>query len=210
VAQATGHSTPAFVVVGMAAVFGGAARVPMATLLMVTEMTGGYGLLVPAALAVFVSYFVQRLFSERLAYQSLYEAQVLARADSPTHHLEQLRNALHLVQERMVSSPRSLARLELAALLESGVAVVLPGGQELVLAAPRRDSSWIGQPLPRERLAEAGGVRILAIARDQRVLVPDADTRLEADDLLMLVVGPEGWPAIGEHLEVVRPSSGRA
>ena len=38
----------AMVVVGMAAVFGGAARVPIATLLMVTEMTGGYQLLVPA------------------------------------------------------------------------------------------------------------------------------------------------------------------
>lgn len=41
----------AYVVVGMAAVFGGAGRVPIATILMVTEMTGGYQLLVPAALA---------------------------------------------------------------------------------------------------------------------------------------------------------------
>ena len=52
---------------------------PMATLIMVAEMTGGYRLLVAAALAVFVSYFVQRLFAERLAYPSLYEAQVPAR-----------------------------------------------------------------------------------------------------------------------------------
>ncbi len=37
------HQSPAaFVVVGMAAVFGGAAHVPIAILLMVTEMTGGY------------------------------------------------------------------------------------------------------------------------------------------------------------------------
>ncbi len=35
------QSVPAFAVVGMAAVFGGAARVPIATLLMVTEMTDG-------------------------------------------------------------------------------------------------------------------------------------------------------------------------
>ncbi len=34
----------------MAAFFGGTARVPIATLLMATEMTGGYTLLVPAAL----------------------------------------------------------------------------------------------------------------------------------------------------------------
>ena len=111
-AQATGQSTAAFVVVGMAAVFGGAARVPMATLLMVTEMTGGYRLLVPAALAVFLSYLVQRLLSERFAYRSLYEAQVPARADSPTHHVELLQNAFRLVQGRMVSQPRPLGRLE--------------------------------------------------------------------------------------------------
>jgi len=46
--------------VGMAAVFAGAAHVPIASLMMVTEMTGGYTLLVPAALAVMVSYLVQR------------------------------------------------------------------------------------------------------------------------------------------------------
>ena len=45
-----------FVVVGMAAVFAGAAHVPFATMMMVTEMTGGYTLLVPAALAVLLSY----------------------------------------------------------------------------------------------------------------------------------------------------------
>ncbi len=37
--------SPDFAVVGMAAVFGGAARVPIATLVMVMEVTGGYRLL---------------------------------------------------------------------------------------------------------------------------------------------------------------------
>ena len=44
-----------FVIVGMAAVFAGAAHVPIATMMMVIEMTGSYTLLVPAALAVVVS-----------------------------------------------------------------------------------------------------------------------------------------------------------
>ncbi len=61
----------AFVVVGMAVVFGGAARVPIATLLMVTEMTGGHQLLVPAAVATMLSYLVQKLLSSRLKYTSL-------------------------------------------------------------------------------------------------------------------------------------------
>jgi CIC family chloride channel protein len=207
VAQATGHSTPAFVVVGMAAVFAGAARVPMATLLMVTEMTGGYRLLVPAALAVFVSYLVQRLLSERLAYPSLYEAQVPARADSPTHHLEQVQNALRLVQDRMVSPPRSLGRLELAALLETGVAVSLGGEQELMLAAPRPESAWVGKRLPREILAEAGGAQVVAIVRGETVLVPDSKTVLEVDDILMLVMDPEGWSGLEGELTRVHPAN---
>jgi CIC family chloride channel protein len=83
------HQPPAaFVIVGMAAVFAGAARVPIAALLMVTELTGGYALLVPAALAVLLSYLVQGSLSARLKYRSLYEAQVQSRADSPAHHVE--------------------------------------------------------------------------------------------------------------------------
>ena len=41
------HAPAGLVIVGMAAVFGGAARVPIAMLLMVAEMTGGYQLLFP-------------------------------------------------------------------------------------------------------------------------------------------------------------------
>ena len=41
-----GFMPPAFAVVGMAAVFAGTARVPVATMVMVAEMTGGYGLIV--------------------------------------------------------------------------------------------------------------------------------------------------------------------
>ncbi len=209
-AQVTGQSTAAFVVIGMAAVFGGAARVPMATLLMVTEMTGGYRLLVPAALAVFLSYFAQRLLSERLPYRSLYEAQVPSRADSPTHHVEQIQNALRLMQGRTVSSPTPLGRLELGALLEAGVALDLGGGRELVLAAPRPDSPWIGRPLPRERLGETGETQVVAILRSQQVLVPDARTSLEAHDRLILILGPEGWREVEEHLQPVRRTSGHA
>jgi CIC family chloride channel protein len=209
-AQITGQSMPAFVVIGMAAVFGGAARVPMATLLMVTEMTGGYRLLVPAALAVFVSYLVQRLLSERFTYRSLYEAQVPARADSPTHHVEQLQNAVRLVQDRMVSSPSPLGRLDLGALLDAGVAVDLGGDRELVLANPRPESPWVGQPLPRERLAEVGGIQVVAVLRNGQVLVPDARTTLEAHDQLLLVLGREGRSEIGEHLDMVRQPSRRS
>lgn len=118
------HQPPAaFVVVGMAAVFGGAARVPIATLLMVTEMTGGYHLLIPAALAVMLSSWVQNLLSASLKYQSLYEAQVPSRPYSPSHYIEQLRIALDLLKTHAVSTGAKGRGLELISLLTSGVPV---------------------------------------------------------------------------------------
>ena len=114
------HLPPApFVVVGMAAVFAGAARVPLATLMMVTEMTGGYDLLVPAALAVMLSYLIQARLSRKLKYRSLYEAQVPRRTDSPVHHTEHLEIALRILEERKLSGPLH-GRLDLLTLLRSG------------------------------------------------------------------------------------------
>jgi CIC family chloride channel protein len=86
-AQALHQPSATFTIVGMAAVFGGAARVPLATLLMVTEMTGGYQLLVPAALAVSISFILQLSLTGRSRYPSLYEAQVKLREQSPAHLL---------------------------------------------------------------------------------------------------------------------------
>ena len=69
---AIGHQPAApFVVVGMAAVFAGAAHVPIATMMMVTEMTGSYTLLVPAALAVVLSYLVQTRLATHVRYRSI-------------------------------------------------------------------------------------------------------------------------------------------
>jgi CIC family chloride channel protein len=69
----------AFVIVGMAAVFSGAARVPIATLFMVTEMTGGYHLLAPAALVVTLSYLVQVTMTSSMKYRTMQESQVPSR-----------------------------------------------------------------------------------------------------------------------------------
>lgn len=68
----------AFVMVGMGGFFAGVAKVPIASLIMVSEMTGSYGLLVPMMLVSTVSY----LFLKKV---SLYEKQVPTRVDSPAH-----------------------------------------------------------------------------------------------------------------------------
>ena len=69
----------AFVLVGMGGFFSGVARVPLTAMLMVCEMSGSYGLLVPLMLVCIVNV---ALLSSRW---SIYEEQVTAMVDSPAH-----------------------------------------------------------------------------------------------------------------------------
>ena len=70
------------VVVGMMALFGGVGRVPIAVMLMVSEMTGSLNLLPPSMVAVVAAYFVTS------PKYTIYRSQVPRRADSPAHRGE--------------------------------------------------------------------------------------------------------------------------
>jgi CIC family chloride channel protein len=67
-----------FAVVGMAGFFAGCARAPFSTILMVTEMTGSYRLLLPAMWVSTLCFLLMRKWT-------LYEKQVATRLDSPAH-----------------------------------------------------------------------------------------------------------------------------
>lgn len=193
---AIAHQPPApFVIVGMAAVFGGAAHVPFATLMMVTEMTGGYTILVPAALAVFLSYVVQTRLSERLRYRSLYEAQVPTRADSPAHHSQHLAVALRILQEREPEELdfSAIGELDLMTLLRAGVPIELPGDRRLVVGVLRPDSPFVGTTVGVSgRKLDGGDANIITIIRGEHMLVPTAATVLEGGDRLIVVVSAAG------------------
>ncbi|RMD92082.1 MAG: chloride channel protein [Calditrichaeota bacterium] len=68
----------AFVLVGMAAFFAGAANVPVSVTIMISEMTGSYSLLVPLIFTSTIAYFVARKWS-------IYRQQVKNHAESPAH-----------------------------------------------------------------------------------------------------------------------------
>jgi CIC family chloride channel protein len=70
------------VIVGMMALFAGVGRVPIAVILMVSEMTGTLALLVPSMVAVVISYFVTG------SKYTIYKSQVPRRSDSPAHRGE--------------------------------------------------------------------------------------------------------------------------
>lgn len=69
---------PSFVIVGMVSLFAGAAKAPLSTLILIAEMTGGYELLVPAMISVFITYFLS-------GKRSIFPSQVDTRLDSPAH-----------------------------------------------------------------------------------------------------------------------------
>ena len=68
----------AFAIVGMAGFFSGCARAPLSTVLMVSEMTGGYGLLLPTLWVSTLTFLLGRR-------STLYLKQVPTRLDSPAH-----------------------------------------------------------------------------------------------------------------------------
>ncbi len=68
----------AFVMVGMAGFFAAAANTPISTVIMVSEMTGNYHLLVPSMWVCIISYLLVRR-------STIYEKQLPTRMDAPSH-----------------------------------------------------------------------------------------------------------------------------
>lgn len=67
-----------FAIVGMVAFFAAAAKAPISTIIMISEMTGGYGLLAPAMFAVVTAFILS-------GKKTIFPAQVGTRLDSPFH-----------------------------------------------------------------------------------------------------------------------------
>jgi CIC family chloride channel protein len=90
----------AFVLVGMGAFYAGAAKAPLSTIIMISELFGSYDLLVPLMLAIVISILLLR-------HVSLFPAQVQSAAQSPAHAaqftvdvLEDLRVSDYYIQGR--------------------------------------------------------------------------------------------------------------
>jgi CIC family chloride channel protein len=67
-----------YAIVGMVAFFAAAAKAPISTIIMISEMTGGYGLLAPAMFAVVTAFVLS-------GRRTIFPAQVRSRLDSPFH-----------------------------------------------------------------------------------------------------------------------------
>ncbi len=87
-----------FVVVGMAGFFAAAAKTPFSTIIMVSEMTGGYRLLLPSLWVCGLSY----ILSDE---QSIYSSQVEGRSRSPAHQGSYVRQVLAEVRVKDFLTP---------------------------------------------------------------------------------------------------------
>jgi CIC family chloride channel protein len=88
-----------FVLVGMAGFFAAAAKTPFSTLVMVSELTGNYNLLLPALWVCALAF----LLSDE---QSIYSSQVESRSRSPAHQGDYVREVLAGLQVGQFMTPR--------------------------------------------------------------------------------------------------------
>ena len=70
------------IIVSMVSFFGATAKTPISSIIMGSELTGGYALLAPMMLATFIAYIMSG------QHNSIFRSQVLNRSDSPAHRME--------------------------------------------------------------------------------------------------------------------------
>lgn len=190
-------SIAALAVVGMAAFFAGAARVPIASLVMVIEMTGGFHLIMPTMLAVAISFMVQFYLTRHAKYPSLYEAQVPTPAESPVHRGEFYQAAAELLRREQVTLDQDILTAELQHSLERGEGIPLSRRKEHLysLQVPPGSPS-AGREIRSLGLSDLK-VLIVGIIRGDGDIVPHGGTTLQVGDGLLVASDPE-------HIEAFR------
>ncbi len=184
-------SAPALIVVGMAAVFAGAARTPISTLILVAEMTGGYGLIVPAMLANVLAFLIQRTLTTGRRYPTLYESQVEDREDSPAHRGVFVRRALEVLEGGRVDAGE-LTLPRLVNLLRYGEPVpVSAEGIGMLVSLDVQPHSALDGSTVAESIGSVEGATVVAVLHGDTMLIPRGPTRLHAHDQLILLVTPD-------------------
>jgi CIC family chloride channel protein len=178
-------------VVGMAAVFAGTARVPIAAMVMVIEMTGGFTLIMPTMLAVAIAFLVQLMLSRNAKYTTIYECQARTPADSPIYHEMFYQTAADLLRRQRVRLDRDILDSELQAALARGEGVSMRMRQERLyhLSVPM-GSPVAGREVRSLGLAEMGAL-IVGVVRGEGEIIPNGGTRLQVRDGLLVAATEE-------------------
>jgi CIC family chloride channel protein len=94
------------IIVGMVSFFGATAKTPISSIIMGSELTGGYALLAPMMLATFIAYIMSG------QHNSIFRSQVLSRSESPAHRREYQRVILgdHYVKDVMKNAVNKMSK----------------------------------------------------------------------------------------------------
>ncbi|HET7569925.1 MAG TPA: chloride channel protein [Gammaproteobacteria bacterium] len=189
-------------VVGMAAVFAGTARVPIASMVMVIEMTSGFQLIMPTMLAVALAFIVQFTLTRHAKYPTIYEGQVSTPADSPVYRDLFYQTAAELLRRRQVRLDRDILTSELQVALDRGEGVPLRRrGEQLYSVNVVAGTPVAGREVRSLGLAEMG-VLIVGLIRGESEIVPNGSTRLQVGDGLLVAATAD---SIGEFRALVAP-----
>jgi len=126
----------AYILVGMAAFFAGVANAPIGPLIMVTELTQGYGLLAPLMLASALCLVLGRNFS-------LYEHQVENKFDSPAHAEDATINVLEQMHVTDFYNPGEVVVLQESTTLKE-LTNVIASSDQLNFPVKRADGWYAG------------------------------------------------------------------
>jgi len=126
----------AYILVGMAAFFAGVANAPIGPLIMVTELTQGYGLLAPLMLASALCLVLSRNVS-------LYEHQVENKFDSPAHAEDATINILEQMHVSDFYNPGDVVVLEESTTLKA-LTDIIANSTQLYFPVKREDGWYSG------------------------------------------------------------------
>ncbi|MGH8428308.1 MAG: chloride channel protein [Gammaproteobacteria bacterium] len=191
-------------VVGMAAVFAGAARVPIASMVMVIEMTSGFQLIMPTMLAVALAFVVQLTLTRKAKYPTIYEAQVPTPADSPVYHDAYYQTAAGLLRRQQVTLDRDILNNELQIALDRGEGIALSRRKEQLYSIKLAPGTPVaGREVRSLGLADMG-VLIVGLIRGESEIVPHGGTKLQVGDGLL--VAAEG-DSIDQFRALIAPTT---
>ncbi|MEO8123929.1 MAG: chloride channel protein, partial [Burkholderiales bacterium] len=189
-------------VVGMAAVFAGTARVPIAAMVMVIEMTGGFTLIMPTMVAVAIAFLVQLLLSRNAKYPTIYECQAPTPADSPVYREVFYQAAADLLRRQSVHLDRDILSSELQAALDRGEGVALRRRQEQLYSLVVPTGSPVsGKEVRSLGLADMGAL-IVGVIRGEGDIIPNGSTRLQVQDGLLVAATDD---SIGAFRAMLQP-----
>jgi chloride channel protein, CIC family len=120
------------IIVSMVSFFGATAKTPISSIIMGSELTGGYALLAPMMLATFIAYIMSG------QHNSIFRSQVLNRSDSPAHRMEYQRVILRdLYVKDVMKNPTNKLSKELS--IEEALQILNRNNSRMIMVVNESD-----------------------------------------------------------------------